>query len=174
MKITAMHKFAQNKYQPKPAKISLSLGFALVELILVIIILGLLAVIILPKYTDISTDARVAKLEALEAAMRSVSNTIYSKAIIEDKTNCLANPEIEMQGQNITLRCGYPCPHPDGIENAVIAEDGYSWVGGNCGGLQGYIEVHINDAPDPSNCKIRYAASNGSRPPIFLLTDSGC
>ena len=149
-------------------------GFTLIELVIIIVILGILAATAAPKFLNLSTDARIATLESLEGAIRSASNMVNYKAVIENKTDCSTDPTIEMQGDTITLRCGYHCPHPNGIGNAVETGDAFSWVGGNCGGVMGHVEVQAKDAPTHSACKIRYTASNGSRPPIISLTDSGC
>jgi MSHA pilin protein MshA len=149
-------------------------GFTLIELLIVIVILGIIAAIAAPKFLNLSTDARIATLNSLEGAIRSASNMVNYKAVVENKTDCSTDPTIEMQGYTITLRCGYPCPHPNGIGNAVETGDAFSWVGGNCGGVLGAVEVQAKDAPIPRACKIRYSASNGSRPPIISLTDSGC
>jgi MSHA pilin protein MshA len=151
-------------------------GFTLIELIIVIVILGVLSVVAAPKFIDISSDARIAKLEALEGSMRSASALVNYKARIEGKTDCSTDPTVEVQGDTVTLRCGYPCPHPNGIAKAVDADDGFSWVGGNCSGLLGAIDVQISDAPDPSTCKIRYAAARAedNNPPSFTATTDGC
>lgn len=84
------------------------------------------------------------------------------------------DPTIEMGGQTITLRCGYPCPHPSGIQRAVITEAPFNWIGGNCVGQLGTIEVRYDEAPDPPNCKIRYASARATQPPGFSKTTSGC
>ncbi|WP_293746025.1 prepilin-type N-terminal cleavage/methylation domain-containing protein [uncultured Paraglaciecola sp.] len=150
-------------------------GFTLIELIIVIVILGILSVTASPLFIDISTDARIAKLDALEGSMRSASELVNYKARIENKTDCLIDPTIEVAGESITLRCGYPCPHPNGITNSVDADEGFDWVGGNCAGRLGAKDVQITDAPDPSNCKIRYAAARSEdSSPIFTATTSGC
>ncbi|PKH05495.1 type II secretion system protein [Moritella sp. Urea-trap-13] len=149
-------------------------GFTLIELVIVIVILGILAATASSKIFNLSADARIATLESLEGAILSASSMVNYKAVIEKKTDCSTDPTIEMQGETITLRCGYPCPHPNGIGHTVETGDAFSWVGGNCGGVLGYVEVQVKDAPTPSTCKIRYSASDGSRPPIISLTDSGC
>jgi len=150
-------------------------GFTLIELIIVIVILGILSVAVAPKFIDISTDARIAKLGALEGSMRSASSLVNFKAKIENKTDCTSDPTIDVGGEAITLRCGYPCPHPNGITNVVDAEDGFNWVGGNCAGLLGAIDVQITDAPVPSNCKILYAAARSEdTPPSYTQTIDGC
>tara|TARA_R110002167_G_scaffold339500_1_gene547233 strand:+ start:235 stop:720 length:486 start_codon:yes stop_codon:yes gene_type:complete len=149
-------------------------GFTLIELIIVIVILGILAVVAAPKFIDISSDARIATLESLEGSMRTASDLIHYKAIIEKKTDCSTDPTIEVGGENITLRCGYPCPHPKGIAKVVQAEDPFTWVGGNCSGQLGAIDVRISNAPDPNNCQIHYASARSSGPPTFTITTSGC
>lgn len=150
-------------------------GFTLIELIIVIVILGVLSVVAAPRFIDISSDARIATLEALEGSMRSASTLVNYKARIENKTDCLTDPTVEVGGEDITLRCGFPCPHPNGIAKAVDAGEGFKWVGGNCGGLLGAIDVQITDAPEPSTCKIRYAAARKEDGfPIFTPTTDGC
>jgi MSHA pilin protein MshA len=150
------------------------LRFTLIELVVVILLLGILAATALLRFLDVSTDARIAKHESLEGSMRTASSMVNAKAIMQNKIDCSTDLIVEMQSETITLRCGYPCPHPSGIENAVVAGDGFSWVGANCSGLLGNILVQISDAPDLGNCQIRYAASRGNGPPSFSVINSGC
>lgn len=48
-------------------------GFTLIELIIVILVLGILAVTAAPKFLDMNKDARVASLKGLEGALKSTS-----------------------------------------------------------------------------------------------------
>jgi len=149
-------------------------GFTLIELIVVIVILGVLAAVAAPRFIDVNSDARIATLESLEGSMRSAANLINLKAQLENKTDCATDPTIEAEGETITLRCGYPCPHPGGIGNAVVVSDDFVWSGGNCGGQLGAVEVRIVNAPDPANCKIRYTSARSTQPPGFTSTTTGC
>ncbi|GDY26478.1 prepilin-type N-terminal cleavage/methylation domain-containing protein [Agarivorans sp. Toyoura001] len=57
-------------------------GFTLIELVIVIIILGILAVTAAPKFLNLQTDARASTVKGLEGAVKGGANLIYSKAAI--------------------------------------------------------------------------------------------
>lgn len=149
-------------------------GFTLIELIVVLVIMGILLVSVVPRFINFGGDVRLAQIKSLEGVMRSASNLVNLKARIENKTDCSTDPTIEVGSKSITLRCGYPCPHPSGIANAVDADDSFIWIGESCAGQLGSVEVQISDAPDPNNCKILYSSARVDRPPSFTLTTTGC
>lgn len=61
----------------KTIKMDATKGFSLIELIVVILILGLLAVTAAPKFLDINSDARVATLRNLEGTVKSTSELAH-------------------------------------------------------------------------------------------------
>ena len=83
-------------------------GFTLIELIIVIVILGILAVTVAPQFFNFGADARRASLAGLESAVKSSTEMVYARATIEGKVSETAT-ELEMpDGRNIAVIYGYP------------------------------------------------------------------
>lgn len=57
-------------------------GFTLIELVVVIIILGILAVTAAPKFINLQGDARVSALSGMKAAIQGANTLVYSKAAL--------------------------------------------------------------------------------------------
>ena len=60
----------------------ISSGFTLIELIVVIVILGILAVSAAPRFIDLQGDARAATLRGMMGAVKSANSLILGKAVI--------------------------------------------------------------------------------------------
>jgi len=58
-------------------------GFTLIELIIVIVILGILAVTAAPKFIDITSDAKGATLQAVKGSLQSAGQMVYGKSAIK-------------------------------------------------------------------------------------------
>lgn len=103
-------------------------GFTLIELIIVIVILGILAVVAAPRFVDVSTDAKIATLKGMEGALKSAANLIYAKAAIQGKTD--GTDSVEVSGDNITIHSGYPDARLNGYAKAVDLD--ITFTGGVC------------------------------------------
>jgi type II secretory pathway pseudopilin PulG len=78
----------------------------LVELIVVIVVLGVLAVIAAPRFISVSTDAQIAALKGMEAALKSGSRLVYSKSLIAGQTG--ETGTVTTFDIDIPVEYGYP------------------------------------------------------------------
>lgn len=117
-------------------------GFTLIELIIVIIILGILAVTAAPKFLNLQGDARLGAAEGVAGSVASAAAIFRGKRLVDT----------DFTGEGVTTFTadGYPTNAATGIGAAVdLSAD---WV------FSGAVFANVDDP----NCTVTYSSAVGS------------
>jgi len=138
-------------------------GFTLIELIMVVVILGILSAVAIPRFADLGSEARTASLEGLAGAVKSSSAIVHAKWLAGGSTGT----SVTMEGGTAvtTTAAGYPDALVAGIATAAqIDANDYAHGADNAGSTIAYTIQ--------ANCLVTYNA--GVTPPTAVVTSTGC
>lgn len=160
-----------------------SKGFTLVELVIVIVILGILAVTAAPKFLNLSSDAKVSTVNGVKGALQSANAVLYSKAVLAGEHK-KASGSVTVDGVAIALVNGYVAATKAEVDKILELEGGFTTVQGTANATLGVaatdVVVYTGTAPTGSSaltdvCMFIYtAAANNTSKPTYTLKTDGC
>lgn len=141
-------------------------GFTLIELIVVIVILGILGATALPKFTDLSHNARIAAVQAVAGSMSTANALIYASAVLASPAVLGATGTVSIGGNTVAVVYGFAATATDLALGMDLDTTTYTVTA---------TRVEVANAPTAGTCAVTYGPSTAlGVAPSYTTATAGC
>ncbi len=151
-------------------------GFTLIELVIVIVILGILAAVAIPRFVGLTKEAKISAVKGFAGSLRAAADIVHAKWLAMDNNSGTVNVEGKVvlvdNNTDPSTVAGYPLSTLNGIGNAVRYDPDKFTVSNNGDNMTFSYKGNIN-------CSVSYIYASRqdeiytSAPRVSVAT-SGC
>ncbi|BCK61349.1 MSHA biogenesis protein MshA [Aeromonas hydrophila] len=148
-------------------------GFTLIELVIVIIILGILAVTAAPKFLNLQDDARTSTLKGVAGSLNSAGAMVYSKSVLKGKDKESTAYTLDLgNGKTVSTLFGYPVATSAALSTVVELNSAEWAFAAPTGSNPAAIKIFPNGVSTTSTtCFVTYTEATSTSVPTAVTTD---
>ena len=145
-------------------------GFTLIELVMVIVLLGILSAFALPRFADLSSEAKLATRSALLGAIKSAMEIAHLKCIADPSCNLTGSSTTEIAGNTVRMLDGYPLSNPRFGMGPLVVDYGDWEIASDSSYV---LWWYPGTTRSESDCTIEYRWGGGNGKPTFPKKSDG-
>lgn len=143
-------------------------GFTLIELVMVIVTLGILSAIAIPKFANTQQAARIAALNGTLGAMNAALSIVNSQAFMSNQTGATGTVTLA-NGQTVATVFGFPASSATGISASLnFTSANYTIAYGATSTFS------MIGSTTPATCRITYTPATATTLASAAILTAGC
>ena len=151
-------------------------GFTLLELVIVIVVLGILAALAIPRFISLQREARIAVVDSLFNSLRSGTNVVYAKSAAAGLSD-VPTSSVDIDGPTVpggAIGTNFGYPQAEFADINLLFDNLSARYNFSTGGAAPGSTVVINLDGIPT-CAVTYVSPNAAGvSPTITRNVAGC